>query len=157
MAKTQAAEPLRKITVKTVYGEVDLERLLKDKTKALPIMDVYGLCRKSKAGETDFGPYVRFLGEFRAVNCETGAMYRAPVLLLPKFLEEELAAATGDANAAKEVEFAFRLSAKYDAKAATKYVYLADSLVEASQSDAMTALESRIAEQRKLLSDKSKK
>ncbi len=138
------AEPLRKITVKAVWGDKpDIEQILAAPDKILPMMQVYGVAKKAKLGTSDYGDFVRFLGDFRAVNMKTGKLYRSSVLLLPRFLEDDLAAALGGEGTA--AEFAVEISAKYDKSAATQYVYLADSLVEAAETDAMKALENRIS------------
>src|SRR5258708_3606618 len=109
--------PIRRITIKTgcangrgdFKGEV-LGKVLKDKAKAVPLMRVYGVATRMKPGESDFGPYLRFLGQFRALNIETGEAFRAPVLLLPKFLEEELAGAMGSGENVRSSEFAIEIS-----------------------------------------------
>ncbi len=152
-------EAIRKISVKTVYGEIDLEALLKDKAKTHHVMDVFGVARRTKPGESDNGPFMAFMGEFRAIAAPgapngAGAMYRAPKVFLPKFLEEEVAATIGDGETVKSVEFGYRIYAKYDKDAATKYVYMADSLLEPEVSDAMLALESRMADATKQLTKK---
>lgn len=138
--------PVRKITVKQVWGStIDFEEIQKSPDGLLPIMDMFGIAARYKPGESDYGPFTRFIGQFRAINLKTGEMFRAPVCLLPKFLEEDLVAAmTQKDGELNNAEFGVRLSAKYDKTAATKYVYIADSLIESGQSDAMTALENRI-------------
>src|SRR5712692_5487556 len=113
--------PLRKITVKTVCGGDNedfkgelLEKLMKDRTKPIVLMRVWGTARRLKPGESDNGPFVKFLGAFRALNVETGELFRAPVVLLPKFLEDELAGAMGSGDNVQPVEFALEVFAKYD-------------------------------------------
>lgn len=144
MSQTQAQyKVLRKITVKSVYGGVDVEKVLAAPNKLLPVMQVYGIVTDSKEGASDYGDYIKFLGQFRAINMETGEMFRAATMLLPKFLEDELRGimSSGAVNA----EFAVQINATYDKSAATKYVYVADSLVEPQESSALSALEQRIA------------
>lgn len=148
-----AAEPLRKITVATVCGDVKaeyLEALLRDKTKPIALLDIWGVATRAKPGESDFGPYVKFLGQFKALNIKDGALYRAPTCLLPKFLEEELYGALS-APGASSAEFGFRVSVKYDKDSATSYVFLADSLVEPANNDALAALELKMGEARRTL------
>lgn len=150
-APKDKAEPLRKITVKTVCGGKDadvkaamLEKVMKDKTKVHSIMRVWGVATRLKPGASDLGPYVKFNGQFRALNIETGEVFRSAAMLLPKFLEEELAGAMGAGESAKASEFALEIGVKYDKTAATSYVYTADSLVQMAESDQMKQLEQRI-------------
>lgn len=148
MSNTQM-KPVRKITVKAVYGAVDIEKVLAAKDTGLPIMDVYGIATAAKEGESDYGVYCKFIGQFRAVNLETGETFRSATLLLPRFLEEQLMGLLG--GGAVAAEFAVRIQAVYDKTSATKYVYVADSLVEAQESDAFKALEARVCERYKAL------
>ncbi len=142
-----AGTPLRKITIKTVWGSaLDIEEVLAAPDRLLPIMDVWGIAGRFRAGESDLGPYTRFVGQFKATNLKTGEIFRASACLLPKFLEEDLVAAmtVGESAEVKNAQFGVRIYAKFDKNAATKYIYVADSLVEAATSDAMLALEQQI-------------
>lgn len=150
-APKDKAEPLRKISTRTVLGSKDedvkgmiLEKVMKDKTKDHPLLRVWGVATRYKPGNSDFGAFLKFNGQFRALNIETGAVYRSAALLLPKFLEDELAGALGSMDAPKPSEFAIEIGAKYDKTSATSYVFTANSLVETSESDQMKQLESRI-------------
>lgn len=139
-AERKAAEAIRKITVKTVSGgKPSIEAILASPGKTLPLMDIYGVATSMKPGATDYGPYVKFLGQFEGINLATGEVFTAPALLLPKFLEEQLAGALG-ASANANAQFAFRLSARYDESAATNYVYVAKSLIPTKESDALAQI-----------------
>lgn len=130
-SKAVKAEKLRRITVKTVCG-MDKGELLKlvmsDEKMAFPLMRVGGIATGMRPGDGDFGPYVRFIGQFQAINIRDGRVFAAAMCLLPKFLEDELAGALGQ-EGAKTVEFGFEISVKYDKSAATSYVFLSDSLL----------------------------
>ncbi len=145
------ATSLRRITVKTVCetpgGDIKgdmLEKVMKDKTKTHPVMRVWGVATRLKPGASDLGPFVRFLGGFRALNIETGELFRAPVVLLPKFLEDQLAGAMGSGENVKPAEFAIEIGVRYDKTSATSYVYTGEEMVATSESDQMLQLEARI-------------
>jgi hypothetical protein len=145
---------LRRITVKTVCEGKDgdikgemLAKVLKDKAKTFPVMRVWGVATRLKPGASDLGPFVRFLGAFRAVNIETGELFRAPVCLLPKFLEDQLAAGMGSGENVKPAEFAIEIGVKYDKTSATSYVYTGDEMIATTESDQMLQLEARIREE----------
>lgn len=154
--KTPKVEAMRKLTIKSVCGldrEQLLEMVMKDKQKVFPLVKIYGVVTRTRPGESDFGDFVRFIGQFRAVDMATGEVKAAPVVILPKFLEDELAGAL--AGGAKDVQFAVQIGVKYDKTAATSYVYMADNLIEPSQNDALTAIEQRMGIAPKL-DDKTK-
>lgn len=144
--KAKEARQLRKITIATVYGTPDVEELIKLNGKSLKICKIWGVAGRMKPGANDFGEFVRFVGDFRAVNLNTGELFRSSVCLLPKFLEEDMAGAmaSGADGATKQVEFGVEINVSFDKTAATKYVYNADSLIEPAESQALVALEQKM-------------
>lgn len=153
---TKEREQLRKITVRKVMGEKpDIEALLKAPGKRMDLMDVYGVVTKAKPGSSDYGEYVRFLGTFVAINLQTKEEFESSVCILPRFLEEGLYGALGT-EGAQNVEFALRLSIKYDKEAATNYVYEHKNLVPTKETDAMQALADKVKAAAKALPAPSK-
>lgn len=146
-------EALRKITLGTINAQPDADEVAKmEKSgKPLALADIFGIARRFKPGVSTLGEYVKFVGQFKAVNLVTKEQFTAPVVILPKFLEEQLYAVMGSNDAAQDVQFGFRISAKYDKKAATKYVYAAASLMKPSENDPLALLEATIAENAKAL------
>ena len=144
-AKQKEVNTPRKITTKTMLNgeKVDIEKLIAAEGKRLFVGDVYGIANRFKPGASDLGPYVKFLGSFRATGAD-GEVYESNVLILPKFLEEQLHAVMSSEGEAGGVEFAFRLTVKYDKDAATKYVYEAKSLLPAKEADALAQLAERV-------------
>lgn len=143
------ANIVSKITVKNVYGKIDIEKLLKEKNKQIELMDVFGLVRKSVPGSSDYGDYVKFRGSFKAVNLETGESVQSGALILPRIGEEVLQGAMSDD--VNEVQFGFRIVAKYDADAVTKYTFQIIPLMNPAENDPLVLLESKIAEDFKKL------
>jgi hypothetical protein len=154
-AKANTVEYPRKITLKVIGASPDFEKLLAAEGKRMACADIYGIATKGKPGQSDLGPYVRFLGQFRAVNLATKQVYESPVCILPRFIEEGLWGALG-MDGAQQVEFAVRISAKFDKDSATKYVYEARNLLPVKEADALAQLASRVGESVKALTDKSK-
>lgn len=155
-AKKDAAKPLRKITVRDVYGKIEGETFDKVralKGKPLALMDVVGIAGRAKPGTSDYGPFIKFQGQFQATNLATGEVFRSAALLLPKFLEDDLIGAMSikGSDDVKQAEFAIRLSAIADDKSATKYVYVADSLIEPQESAPLAALIEKASQAAKAL------
>lgn len=142
----------RKITTKTMLNgeKVDIEKLIAAEGKRLFVGDVFGIANRFKPGASDLGPYVKFLGSFRATGAD-GEVYESNVLILPKFLEEQLHAVMPNEGEAGGVEFAFRLTVKYDKDVATKYVYEAKSLLPPKEADQLAALAERVGAATKAL------
>jgi len=135
---------LTKITVKTVCGAPDIEKIIGAKGKQIELMDVFGYVRKSAPGTSDLGEYVKFKGSFKAVNLETGEIFQSGALILPGVASEALdGAMTHDVN---ELQFGFRIGVKYapDNKGAVKYSYFAVPLMAPSENDPLTLLENQI-------------
>jgi hypothetical protein len=140
---------ISKITIKTVYGNIDVEKLINAPGKQLELMDVYGICRKATPGTSEYGEYMKFRGSFRATNLDTGESFQSGAVILPRVAEEALAGAiTDDTN---EIQFGFRVVVRYDASAVTKYVYSVIPLLAPAENDPVTLLENQIAENFKAL------
>ena len=144
MAAKTVVEQLRKITIKNCGATPTLEQLAALEKKggkaALDILDVFGIAAKFKPGQTDVGEYVRFLGQFKATNLVTKDVYTSAVAIFPKVIEEPLWAAMSGEDV-NNVQFAYRIGVKFDASAATKYVYTAIPLTKPSENDPLTAFE----------------
>ncbi len=139
------SKPIRKITVKTVCDTPDIEAILKAEGKRMDLMDIYGIAKGMKPGSGDNGPYVAFIGEFRAKNIQTGELFLSAKALVPKVLEEMIAGAGMAGDVFNPVEFAFRISVEYDKSAATKYVYDVTPLVPMEENDTIRALENKMS------------
>lgn len=137
-------KPIRKITVKTVCGTPDVEVILKHEGKRMDLMDVYGVAKGMRAGSSDMGPFVSFIGEFRAKNITTGELFVAAKCNLPKILEEQIAGAGMMGDSFNPVEFAFRIAVQYDKTVAVKYTYDVTSLVPMEENDIIRALENKM-------------
>ena len=141
-ARTKPLDRIRKITVKTVCGKVDFEKVMEK--KQLDLMAVYGVARGMNPGASELGPYVAFIGDFRAVNLATGEEFASAKIIMPKIIEEQIAGAGPGGAGDKEIKFAFHLGVKYDASAATKYVYTFRPLLETADASVMDELKGAV-------------
>lgn len=153
MADKKVAEALRKITLGTCNAQPDSDEVAKmEKSgKPLALLDVFGVVTRAKPGVSTLGEYVKFMGQFKGINLVTKEEFTAPVVILPKFLEEQLYAVMPSDGEKADIQFGFRISAKFDKKAATKYSYTAQSLLKPAENDALSMLEAQIGETVKAL------
>mgnify|MGYP003393846661 CR=1 FL=1 len=145
-------ETVRKLTIKGIMGgKVDLEALLKKDGKRMDLCSVYGIARKFKPDQSDMGAFIRFYGRFRGVNLQTGEMMEAGQAILPGTVQDQLYGAMGGTEGeVTEVQFAVKIGVKYNADAATKYVYTVESLQPIAENDPLTMLENSLTERKAL-------
>ena len=154
----------RKITLKECGAQPTKEEraaMLLNAALKVPLLRVYGIAGAFKPGSSDFGPFVKFIGQFKAINLKTGEIFVASSMILPQFIEEQIHGYLSS-GATTGVEFAFEISAQGDqpgAKpSATGYTYGAKPLMGFAENSALAALEAKISGGNvKALADASKK
>lgn len=139
----------RKLTLAVVAGKATawFEKLMAipGENKVLPLANIIGQATGFEAGATEYGEFIKFRGQFRGTNLTTGETMDAPAVILPAHLGTVLRSALeGKTIDVRSVDFAFGISARYDATAATKYVYDCRSLLAPAASDPLAALESQV-------------
>lgn len=139
MAKTDL---LKKLSFKTVVGKVN-RRELPENGESMLVMRVIGVANKTVTGNSDFGAFVGFLGNFEATNVATGEVFRSGQMFLPNVCSNLLEAAVA-ANGGANVEFGFDIGVK-EADNAIGYEYTAAPIIEASETDPVALLKSRIS------------
>lgn len=151
----------RKITIKEIGAQPTNEEraaMLTNPALIIPLCRIYGVAGAFKPGmgSTPDGaqkPYVKFLGQFRAINLKTGEVFNSATLILPAFMEEQLHGALSSGSA-QSAEFAFEISAQGDQpgkkKLATGYTYIAKPLLQMGESSALAALEAKISNVKQL-------
>jgi len=138
---------ITKITVKNVCGNPDLEQIIKAPGQQIDLMDVFGLARKALPGESQYGPYVKFSGSFKAINLQTGETVRSGACILPGTAQEMLAGEFTDDTT--EIKFGFKIGVKYDkASKGTNYSFVVTPLTEAGENDPLVMLEAQIKQER---------
>lgn len=143
-----------KVSVKTVFGKiptnlVEVTNVVDGVTtveKALRagkhgVMRVIGESRGYKTGNTAFGEFVAFTGQFRATNMATGEIYTGPNLFLPD-VASGLMRAQHDSSEGP-IQFAFDIGVQ-PASTPHGYEYTVTPLMEPSESDPLAALEAKL-------------
>lgn len=131
---------IKKISIKTVLkarpavpeknGEVN------------QIMDLIGIANGVQPGETDKGPYNRFIGSFQATNLKTGEVYRSGSCFMPDVAGNLILGALK--GGASSVEFGFKIGVVKDDQSATGYVYVAEPLMKPSENDPLELLNKKV-------------
>jgi len=144
---------IKKISVKTVCGNIKkmIASQPEGEEKSVPVMRAYGTATRTQTGEGDNGPWVAFVGQFKAVNLLDGVEYTSGKMFLPDVASDLLEGALGAAEN-NNVEFAFDIIAVPDEASATGYVYQAESLIEPEKDDTFSRMEKTLPTQ---LEDKS--
>lgn len=130
-------EIVSKLTLKTI-GAQPKPHSVKENTA---LASVYGRVRGKKVGQSTFGDFIKFEGEFEGVNIATGEVFRSGALILPKVLESLLAGAVDGENT---VDFAVEIWAKPSEKGNTGYEYGVKPLIEPAASDELAALRNQV-------------
>ena len=163
--QTATRRIVKKITTRVVCGKPSIEKLIEHnkvhgKEAVMPLFNVIGMASDSVAGLTDTGPYVRLLGQFKAVNVESGEEFRSGAAILPGSANDMVyGALKGLGEGGGAVEFAFRIGVQRDESTPTGYVYVVEQVYQQGQHDSLAALEHRLAPPANVaqLSDKTKK
>jgi len=144
---------LKKITMSEVFGIVRASGGFKPKVhfganeagEFAPtlIMRVAGVVHGLERGTTTYGEYIRFKGNFAAINAQ-GAEFRSPSLILPSPADGLTEAALAESDG-KPVELAFDIMAVHDA-GDRGYKFQVQPLLQQTQADPLDTLLSGVAE-----------
>lgn len=139
-------ELLSKLTVKQVAGTIKFKALVEfdnaNPGGVMPVCMLYGQATGMKGGVSEYGEFVRFLGNFRGVNAETGEVFHSGSLILPRTAENLLVGVLN--TGATNVTFAFKIGIRFEEEAATKYVYVIEPMTDSGESDPLRELEDKI-------------
>jgi hypothetical protein len=130
-------ELLRKLTIKTAGFDVTAVKAALADNKTADLLKVVGITTEARPGQTEKGEFIKFGGQFRAVNLQTGELFEASTAIFPNFIADSLAAALSQSQ---EVEFGILVGAEANATSVTGYEYTVRPLVEAKVSDKLGAL-----------------
>lgn len=139
-ATKQETSLLRKISVKTVCGQVDPRELPKDDS-VMPLMRVFGIVRGLKKGTTDYGEYVGFKGQFEAIDLKTQKRYISAVCFLPAQATEMI---EGGYDGQNELSFGFDIGVHYDKDIAMGYSYSVTAKKKVAENDALKLIERQL-------------
>lgn len=126
---------LKKISTRTVYGsKADIQKLVLDDQKSNHLLyRVYGEAKGYVSGTSKFSDkdepsgWTAIAGEFEAVSAKDGEVFNAAICFLPGYVTGPIVERL-KSDDTEGVIFGFDIYAKYDEKAATSYVYLAEPL-----------------------------
>jgi len=105
---------------------------------------VFGKARRYEVGQSDFGQYTKFRGQFEAVNENTGEQAASSVTIFPGSLrEDELMEAIDNADGV--VEVAVRFFMVENDQSLTGVSWTAERLVENRSSDPLADLRSQLS------------
>lgn len=137
-------ELLSKISLKSVYGAVDIKKLHEGKT-TLNLMRVLGIASGVKTGQSSFGDWLAFTGNFKAIDLTTGNEFRSGKIFLPAIASGLIEGAIQQAEA-DSVQFAFDIGVKpvQDRQGKDSYEYTVTPLVEAQDNDPLNELENKL-------------
>jgi hypothetical protein len=149
-------ELVKKLSAKSVVGNPMsvIRAAMKDahdrapqEGDSAPLYRVYGVARGVKNGQSNFGEWTAFKGEFAAVSLETGEQFRSGELFLPEVAEALLIGPVKDGDGSG-VQFAFEIGARAVKDRADdknlKYEYTVRSLVELSKEDPLAQMASTL-------------
>lgn len=132
---------VRKISTKVVVGNIG-DMVKKGKiTEKTAVMRVFGIASGLKKGESNYGEYTAFLGQFRAVNLASGEVFSAGKCFLPVCAQELIEANIGPDS---RVEFALDIEVVPDDTVQVGYFYSAAPILEPSENDPLELLASKI-------------
>lgn len=143
----------RKITNKTVLG-----KLLDDKPEEETVLyTLMGIIRGYQTGNTEYGQFIKFRGDFEAFNHVEQRSFRAPTCIIPVPMDDVLAnqydqtvaamvdAETGELPKNKKPECRFAVDIGYKpSDTPTGYEWTVSSRVKMQENDAMLALKRQV-------------
>ena len=129
---------IRKISAKSVCGRIEAPK------KAVKLFTVFGIATKVKTGQSDYGPWTALVGQFEAVNAETGEIFQAPQCFLPdpmnSMIAEQLEECDEDGNrVTQSVQFSVDVGIK-PSDVPVGYEYTTKTVVESDNADPLAAL-----------------
>lgn len=131
---------LSKMSYKTVCGKLNRRDI--PVGGELHVMRIIGQANGTGSGNSDYGAYTFFKGNFKATNVATGEEFRSGKLFLPAVAQMLLEGAFSDT--VKSVDFAFDIFI-VEADNNIGYEYGARPLVDAGESDPIAILEKQLA------------
>lgn len=137
-ANSTTASLVAKITLSSIGAQPKSKSV----EYAHPIAMIFGEASRTEIGQTTYGEFVRFRGNFAGVNLSTGEKFRAGAMILPPLIQDILAAAVDQADG--PIQFGLEIGVKPSEKGNTGYEYTVRPLLEPEENDALMLLESKL-------------
>lgn len=128
---------LKKISAKTVIGDVKALATESDDGARLKLFVLIGRITGIQTGSSNFGDWIAFKGAFEVTNCNTGETSKSPKCFLPEPVQSMLVDAL---KAHETVDFAVELGIRVDRTLPTGYEYTVEPLAEMQESDELAHL-----------------
>lgn len=133
----------KKITTREVMG--NMKAFMRENSEGkkdgelVELYTIVGQVIGHTTGESDYGPWVKLKGRFRAVNKSTGEVINSPVAMLPDEATTPLLTVLA-VDGASSVDMAFDVNARIDDSVAVGYQYEVKPLMEPSEDDPLERL-----------------
>jgi len=128
---------LKKISAKTMIGNVKKLASEHENGTVIDLLNAYGKARGIKTGNSTYGDWVSFVGDFEAVDLRTGEVSQAPQIFLVEPLQSML---VNQLRTHDLVEFAYKLSIVCNDEILAGYEYRVSPLLEVQRSDELSHL-----------------
>lgn len=128
---------------------------LKDGEQKL-VATIAGVAKKAKKGESDYGEFTKFIGEFVAVNRITGEQFKSSTCFLNGDLLDQVESAIQSVDKAtgevyyNDVEFSANVFVVRDNSIETMFFYSTQPIRKVAASNALLTLINEIAEVEKI-------
>jgi len=143
-----AIKIISKISTSIVLGKDRVGELKKEfiggTIKRFHAVRVYGNATGARSMSNEKGDFVKFTGQFRAVNPETGEEVQSGALFLPPIAENFVFGALNGVESGG-VMFGFDLFMVADSTSATGYVFEVSPLMDEPANDPLTVMSKQFA------------
>jgi len=128
---------VKKISAKSIIGDVKKLVKTRENGDVIPLMNAYGRATGFKTGNTDFGAWTAFTGNFEAVSLVTGEEFQGRQIFLVEPLQGML---MDQLASAESVDFAYTLSVVVNESLPMGYEYRINPITEIKRSDELESL-----------------
>lgn len=111
--------------------------------KPVPVLRVWGIVSNRQPGTSQFGNYMKFMGEIAAINLLTGEEARSQALILPQVAETVVNSLFDKAakdNASAQIALEVTVEFNNSQKGGTRFRYGVRPLIEFKGEDALASM-----------------
>lgn len=132
----------KKLSTAKIVGKINVRKLPEDGT-IVNLYTVIGMAVGTKSGTSDFGDWTGLVGQFEAVNLETGERFASANLFLPDVAQGLIEAQLANAEN-HQVQFAFVIGAMADSNSPVGYSYTAQPILSPDAKDPLADLRASV-------------
>ena len=129
---------MTKLSAKKLVGKIE-----KPKDK-VTLFQIFGIATGTKNGESNFGAWIAFTGQFRAIRVSDGEVFQAGMCFLPAMATNLMLPAVNK-EGTNGVEFAFNIGV-FPADNLAGYEYFAEPMIETSETDPLEQLAKKVSQ-----------